>query len=371
VGLVTNKYTIHDSELSMEILKRNKTIILILILIAIIIAVSAGFFVQSTLKPSPTPSSSSTPTSSPSPTKNSPSPTIKPTSTPTPTSTPISNPSPVSSLFPGEITQYQGQNLTPVGGYIDYLYQHPDVAIHGAQYLDQATYKLAITGLVDYPTKYTYDEVVNNFNSTQEVATLPCVEGWSVTLLWQGVPITDILQHEGVSPNANTLIFVASDGYTTSLPLSYVKDNNITIAYKMNNVTLTPRTGWPFFLVAKNQYGYKWIEWLTEINVSNDSDYMGYWESRGYPNNGTVPRSYNTTQPLTGAPIILPVIAISVVCIIIALTVLVYQRKVLGRFFVCIHNRTRDYLHPHRWIQVLFLGPISFSEQIRKLIPTF
>jgi DMSO/TMAO reductase YedYZ molybdopterin-dependent catalytic subunit len=60
------------------------------------------------------------------------------------------------------------------------------------------------------------------------------------------------------------------------------------IAYKMNNVTLTPQTGWPFFLVAKNQYGYKWIEWLTEINVSNDSSYLGYWESRGYPNNAIV-----------------------------------------------------------------------------------
>jgi DMSO/TMAO reductase YedYZ molybdopterin-dependent catalytic subunit len=312
----------------MEVLKRNKTITLILLLLAIILIISVAFFVQNTSKPAPTPTPSSTLTSSPSPTKNTPTPTINPTSTPSSTPTNPSQTTPLSSLFPGEVIQFQGQDLTPIGAYIDYLYQHPDVAIHGAQYLDKATYHLAITGLVNNPTNYGYDDIVNNFNSTLEVATLPCVEGWSVTLLWQGVQISDLLQHEDVSPNATTLIFLAADGYSTSLPLNYVKENNITIAYKMNNVTLTPRTGWPFFLVARNQYGYKWIEWLTEINVSSDSNYMGYWESRGYPNNATVPSPKNAAQPLISTPNILPVIAISIACIAIALAVFVFRRKV-------------------------------------------
>jgi DMSO/TMAO reductase YedYZ molybdopterin-dependent catalytic subunit len=56
----------------------------------------------------------------------------------------------------------------------------------------------------------------------------------------------------------------------------------------MNNVTLTPEAGWPFMLIAQNQYGYKWIRWVTGIEVSNDTSYLGYWESRGYPNNATV-----------------------------------------------------------------------------------
>ncbi len=180
---------------------------------------------------------------------------------------------------------------------------------------------MAITGLVNNTINYSYDEVVSNFNSTLQVATLPCVEGWSVTLLWQGVPITDLLQQAGVGSNATTLIFLASDGYSTSLPLDYVRQNNITIAYKMNNVTLTAQTGWPFFLVAQNQYGYKWIEWLTEINVSNDSSYLGYWESRGYPNNATVLGPNNVTQPLIGAPIILPVFAIVIACVAISVSV--------------------------------------------------
>ena len=142
------------------------------------------------------------------------------------------------------------------------------------------------------------------------------MEGWSVTFLWQGVPITDLLLQAGVSPNANTLIFIASDGYSSSLPLQYVKDNNIMIAYKMNNLTFTDQTGWPLFLVAQNQYGYKWVEWLTEINVSDDSNYLGYWESRGYPNDATV-RNPLVAQ-LSLDPVILSVAAISIVAIIIA-----------------------------------------------------
>jgi DMSO/TMAO reductase YedYZ molybdopterin-dependent catalytic subunit len=275
----------------MHIPKRHKTVALILLSIAIIIAISTVFFAQNipktfNPKPTSTPSPSST-KNSPIPTTNPTNPTVTPTATSTIRPTPI-HPTPTPFLFDGEVTNYQGQNLTPVSAYINSITAHPDVAIAGIQNIDKATYHLAITGMVSNPVNYTYNQVVDDFNSTLDVATLPCVEGWSATLLWQGVTINDLLKQTSVSSNANTLIFLASDGYSTSLPLDYVIQNNITIAYKMNNITLTAQTGWPFFLVAKNQYGYKWIEWPTEINVSNDSSYLGYWESRGYPNNATV-----------------------------------------------------------------------------------
>ena len=183
--------------------------------------------------------------------------------------------------YPTQIRQYQGQNLSSISS----VYEN---AIAGTQYINQTTYTLTITGLVNKTLNYTYEDVVNNFQSNQKVATLLCVEGWSVTMLWQGVLVNDLLQDAGVSPNATTIIFSASDGYTTELPLAYIVQNNLILAYKMNNVTLTPEAGWPFMLIAQNQYGYKWIRWVTGIEVSNDTSYLGYWESRGYPNNATV-----------------------------------------------------------------------------------
>jgi DMSO/TMAO reductase YedYZ molybdopterin-dependent catalytic subunit len=309
----------------MQVVKRHKVAFLSVI-IAILLVITAVVMIQNSpvqqSSPSPTPTINPTPT----PNQNSPTPTYT-TITPTATLTPIETqqPTPAPSILPVEVTQYQGINLTYVNSYINYLIAHPDVAIKGTQNIDPATYKLSITGMVNNPTSYTYDQVVDEFDSTLQVATLPCVEGWSVTLLWQGIQLTDILDKTGASPDASTLIFLASDGYSSSLPISYVKENNIMIAYKMNNITLSPQTGWPFFLVAKNQYGYKWVEWITEINVSNDSNYLGYWESRGYPNDATV-RGPSQTQPLLSGQNLLP-IAAGVACAAAAVGMVVWWKK--------------------------------------------
>jgi DMSO/TMAO reductase YedYZ molybdopterin-dependent catalytic subunit len=122
------------------------------------------------------------------------------------------------------------------------------------------------------------------------VVTIHCVEGWSVKILWQGVLLEDILQNTGIRTGANTIIFHAHDGYTTSLPLSYILDNDILLAYKMNDVILPPERGFPFQVVAENKLGYKWARWVTGIEVSSDSDYKGFWESRGYDNNADAGR---------------------------------------------------------------------------------
>ena len=247
----------------MQVLRQHKKIVLIAVLLVVIIIVSL-FIVQNISKPPPTP----TPT---------PSPTATPSSqpTPTPTTAPL--------LYPGEVTQYQGQNLTSVADFIEELNLHPDVSIDGTQYIDQSTYHLGISGLVNQTMEYTYEDLVKNFQSHQVVATLLCVEGWSATILWQGVRISDLLQEAGVNQNATTLIFSAVDGYTTALPLSYIEQNNIILAYKMNNVTLTPQTGWPLMLVAQNMYGYKWIMWLGESTCQTTQATSDTGKAKGIP----------------------------------------------------------------------------------------
>jgi DMSO/TMAO reductase YedYZ molybdopterin-dependent catalytic subunit len=56
----------------------------------------------------------------------------------------------------------------------------------------------------------------------------------------------------------------------------------------MNNVTLPDTSGFPFILVSESQYGYKWIKWITSIEVLNNANYWGYWKNRGYPSNATL-----------------------------------------------------------------------------------
>ena len=145
-------------------------------------------------------------------------------------------------LYPEEIREYEGEDLSSISAF-------RENSIKGPQHVLNATYQLAITGLV---------------NNT-------------------------LLQTAGIDNRTRVVIFHAYDGYTTSLPLDYLLDKDILIAYKMNGLTLPPERGYPFELVAESKLGYKWIKWITEIELSDDVDYTGFWESRGYPNTADIP----------------------------------------------------------------------------------
>jgi len=184
-----------------------------------------------------------------------------------------------------EVRQYEGQDLSSVSDF-------RENSIKGPQYVDGENYELKISGLVENPSAYSYDDVINDHQSYKKVVTLDCVEGWSATILWEGVLVKEMLQAARPQPAADTVIFHAYDGYTTSFPLEYLMNNDILMAYKMNDVTLPPERGFPFQLVAEDKWGYKWIKWITEIELSDDPEYKGYWEKRGYSNTGDLDDSF-------------------------------------------------------------------------------
>ncbi len=165
--------------------------------------------------------------------------------------------------------------------------------IKGTQYVNATSYRLRIFGLVDTPVNFTYKDVVINFTQYKKVATLNCVEGWSVTLLWEGPLVRDLLNQSHPKPGATTLVFSSSDGFTTSVPLTYVINNSIILAGKMNNVTIPAQFGFPFQLVAEGKWGYKWSKWVTGIEVIDNPNYEGFWESRGYSISGDLNQSFS------------------------------------------------------------------------------
>jgi len=179
------------------------------------------------------------------------------------------------SLESVEIREYKGQRLDSVGDF-------RENSIKGPQHIDIESYELVITGLVNNAVVYTYEDVVNNSRHYEKVVILHCVEGWEVTILWEGILLKDLLEEAGIDPSSKVVIFYAYDGYSTSLPLDYIIDNDILMAYKMNGVVLPPERGFPFQLVAESKFGYKWIKWITSIELSDDVNFRGYWESRGF-----------------------------------------------------------------------------------------
>lgn len=191
---------------------------------------------------------------------------------------------PAQGLSGVEVRNYQGQPLSSVNGW-------RENSIKGPQEVNITDYRLTIDGLVGEQKIFTYDQVLG-FPRYEKVVTLSCVEGWDETILWEGVKVSDLINTAGPDPRANTVIFTAADGYTTSLPLDYITHNNILLAYGMNNVTMPVARGYPFELVAEERWGYKWIRWVTGIRLSDDPTYRGYWESRGFSNSGALNGSF-------------------------------------------------------------------------------
>lgn len=180
-------------------------------------------------------------------------------------------------LRSAEVTQYEGEDLSSVDDF-------RENSIAGPQEVERDTYRLEVKGLVDSPLSLGYEEVIAELESFEKVVTLNCVEGWSVDILWEGVRVADLLDRAGADPGARVLIFRSVDGYSTSLPVEFVRENDILLAYKMNGLELPPERGFPFQLVAQEKWGYKWAKWIEEIEVSDDTSFRGYWESRGYGN---------------------------------------------------------------------------------------
>ena len=178
-----------------------------------------------------------------------------------------------------EATEFQGKKLTPIE-------EQRNNALAGTQSIDRDVYRLTVDGLVENPLTLTYNQLLS-YPQESWLMDLNCVEGWNFTAKWTGPELNSIFSEARIKPDAKIVIFHTADvpeGYS-SLDLNYIRDNNIIIALKLNDITLPQERGFPFQVVAKSKYGYKWAKWITRIELSSDTNFRGYWESYGYNNN--------------------------------------------------------------------------------------
>ncbi|MHA2175391.1 MAG: molybdopterin-dependent oxidoreductase [Candidatus Hodarchaeales archaeon] len=153
--------------------------------------------------------------------------------------------------------------------------------------LRESTYRLEVVGNVRNPLNLTLDEI-KELPVSSEIVRLTCIAykngATSMTGVanWTGVKLSEVLILAQINlDTAFDVIFRTSDhslnGYSTSLTVEEAFWDDVILAYEMNGVPLPIDHGFPIRLVCPRFFGYKWIKWLTHINVSS-SDYLGYWE---------------------------------------------------------------------------------------------
>jgi DMSO/TMAO reductase YedYZ molybdopterin-dependent catalytic subunit len=173
-----------------------------------------------------------------------------------------------------------------------YIVNYSDSPFTVSRELNQEQWRLAVTGEVKRPMSLGWRDVLNR-DSFDQVVTLECIDtlpgGDSLgNATWRGISLKKLLEDAGVDEEtARDVVFRAADGYDDSIPFSRAMQDDVMLAYLMNGEKLPRAHGFPLRLIVPGLYGIKNVKWLIEIEIYN-GDYLGYWQRRGWTDEGTI-----------------------------------------------------------------------------------
>lgn len=176
-----------------------------------------------------------------------------------------------------------------------YVVQH-----YGQPEVDLASYRLSVTGMVDRPLTFTFDELRALSSKSMDVG-FECggngnrmYHGLVGNAQWRGASLSALLEQAGVQPGGREVVFFGADVgteeirgrqvekvFARSLSLEdAMRDENM-VAYEMNGQPLPVHHGRPVRLLIPGFYGVANVKWLTQIHVQ-DTRYMGRFMGRDY-----------------------------------------------------------------------------------------
>lgn len=177
---------------------------------------------------------------------------------------------------------------TPLGGKLKSAEEGPVRSALGEPTINLNIFRLEITGLVDSSYALKLEQIHALDAVYSDTILMYCVEGWEVWGNWKGILVEDLLDKAQVIPQGQYVLFSCSDGYTTALPISYLKKYKAMLAYQVNAKPLQSHDGFPLRLIAFGKFGYKWAKWVNKLEVISQSQ-QGYWENYGYSDIADVP----------------------------------------------------------------------------------
>jgi len=188
---------------------------------------------------------------------------------------------------------------TPTG--MHYTLIHYDVP-----FADPSTWTLVVSGHVRQAVTLSLDDLqrrpVRTLRVTIECAgdgrallqprpvAQPWLEGAVGTADWTGTPLRGVLDEAGLDPASVDVLFTGLDrgvegnveqDYQRSLRLSEALNENVLLAWAMNDRPLEPQHGYPLRLVVPGWYGMTHVKWLRSIEVLNQT-FDGYQQTRAY-----------------------------------------------------------------------------------------
>ena len=155
--------------------------------------------------------------------------------------------------------------------------------------VDVATWTVKVSGMVDKPLSFTYDQLAA-MPIFEQYVTIACVSnevGGDLVgnALWRGVHLRDVLAMAGVQPGATQIVGRSVDGFTVGFPTAWAMDpsRDPMIALGMNGEPLPVEHGYPARLIVPGLYGYvSATKWLAEIELTTLEAFDAYWVPLGW-----------------------------------------------------------------------------------------
>ena len=149
--------------------------------------------------------------------------------------------------------------------------------------LTPQTWSLNIRGEVLNPIQLNFAGLLS-LPQKEQTVDIHCVTSWTkLGTRWQGVPFRELSNRVQPAPQAKFVVMECEQGFTTSLPITALLDDDVLIVHSYDGRPLPPEHGGPVRMLVPKRYFYKSAKWLRGLNFV-EVDEPGFWEVRGYSN---------------------------------------------------------------------------------------
>jgi len=149
--------------------------------------------------------------------------------------------------------------------------------------LSKESWSLRVHGELENELNLSYEQLLE-LKRTVLTCDIHCVTTWSkFDVQWEGVRFRGIMEIVKPTSKAHYAIFECEQGFTTSLPIEALYDDDVMVAFRAQGADLPPEHGGPVRMLVPKRYFYKSAKWLKGIKIS-EFDEPGFWEIRGYSN---------------------------------------------------------------------------------------
>jgi len=196
------------------------------------------------------------------------------------------NPEPVLDVVESPFSTDERPNsfldITTYNNFYEFGTDKGDPARH-AHRLTTQPWSIEVTGLVERPGTYSFEEITEGVTLEERIYRFRCVEAWSMVIPWVGFPLSTFLEKVGVRPEARHVAFetlyrpdemigqrrrIIDWPYVEGLRLDEAMHPLTILATGVYRQPMPNVNGAPIRLVVPWKYGFKSIKSIVRISLT-------------------------------------------------------------------------------------------------------